>query len=156
MTFEQTTTLRAPLADVFRFFADARNLACITPPSMHFRVLSAPDRLLRQGDRTRYRLRIAGIPLNWTTLITSWRENASFTDEQERGPYRLWRHTHTFRETHPGQVEMHDYLEYELPLGTLGRFTAGWFVRRQLRAIFDYRTAAIRDIFEGRSQKPHL
>lgn len=148
MILERTTTLRAPLADVFRFFSDTRNLVRITPPSMHFRVLSAPGRPLREGDRTRYRMRVAGIPLNWTTLITEWRENASFTDEQEQGPYRLWRHTHTFRETQPGFVEMHDRVDYELPLGILGRFAAGWFVRRQLQVVFDYRAAAIRDIFE--------
>ena len=151
MTFERITTFRAPLADVFRFFSDTRNLLQITPRSMHFKVLSAPDRPLREGDRTRYRLRIAGIPVSWTTIITGWRENASFTDEQERGPYRLWRHTHTFRETQPGLVEMHDRVDYELPLGSLGRFAAGWFVRRQLQAIFDYRAAAIRDLFETHS-----
>jgi hypothetical protein len=145
---ERTTTLRAPLADVFQFFSDAHNLARITPPSMHFRVLSAPDRPLREGDRTRYQLRVAGIPVNWTTLITERRENVVFTDEQERGPYRLWRHTHSFRELAPGLVEMYDRVEYELPLGVLGRIAAGWFVRRQLRAVFDYRAAAIRDIFE--------
>jgi ligand-binding SRPBCC domain-containing protein len=145
---ERTTILRAPLADVFRFFSDTRNLARITPPSMHFRVLSAPDRPLREGDRTRYQLRVAGVPVSWTTLITECRENEAFTDEQERGPYRLWRHTHSFRELEPGVVEMHDRVEYELPLGILGRFAAGWFVRRQLREVFDHRAAAIRDLFE--------
>jgi ligand-binding SRPBCC domain-containing protein len=145
---ERTTTLRAPLADVFRFFSDTRNLLRITPSSMRFRVLSAPDRPLREGDRTRYQLRVAGFPVSWTTLVTEWRENEAFTDVQERGPYRLWRHTHTFRETQPGLVEMHDRVDYELPLGILGRFAAGWFVRRKLQAIFDYRAAAIRDIFE--------
>jgi ligand-binding SRPBCC domain-containing protein len=145
---ERTTILRAPLADVFRFFSDARNLARITPASMRFRVLSAPDRPLSEGDRTRYRLRVAGIPVSWTTLITEWRENEAFTDEQQRGPYRLWRHTHSFRELESGVVEMHDRVEYELPLGVVGRLAAGWFVRRQLQTVFDYRAAAIREIFE--------
>jgi ligand-binding SRPBCC domain-containing protein len=46
---------------------------------------------------------------------------------------------------------MHDRVDYELPLGILGRFAAGWFVRRKLQAIFDYRADAIRAIFETHS-----
>jgi hypothetical protein len=145
---ERTTILHASLADVFDFFSDARNLAHLTPPSMHFRIVSAPDRPLREGDRTRYRMRIAGIPVGWTTLITAWREHESFSDLQERGPYRYWLHTHSFRQTSPEVVEMHDRVEYELPFGPLGRLFGGWFVRRQLAAVFDYREEAIRHRFE--------
>ena len=61
---------------------------------------------------------------------------------QERGPFRSWRHTHTFREVEGG-VEMHDVVEYELPFGCLGRFVAGRLVRRKLEKIFEYRGEAV-------------
>lgn len=61
---------------------------------------------------------------------------------QERGPYKSWRHAHSFRETADG-VEMYDRVEYELPLGILGRLAAGWLVRRELEKIFEYRGRAI-------------
>lgn len=147
MIFEKTTTIVAPLAEVFRFFAEPGNLARITPPQMRFRVTNGPGRPLRAGDRIEYEMRILGIPVRWRTLINSWRENESFSDLQERGPYRSWLHTHTFRAV-AGGVEMRDHVDYELSLGWIGRLAAGWWVRRELARIFAYRESVIRKAFE--------
>lgn len=43
---------------------------------------------------------------------------------------------------------MIDQVEYSLPLGVVGAAVAGWWVRRNLRAIFDYRAGAIAQIFD--------
>ena len=150
MILERITTVDAPLEEVFRFFSDPRNLGKITPPAMGFNILAAPDRALRVGDRIEYRIKVLGMPLRWVTRITSWRQNESFSDFQEKGPYRRWLHTHTFRASGNG-VEMHDRVEYELPLGWVGELAAGWFIRRQLRGIFDYRAEAIHAAFGRKS-----
>jgi ligand-binding SRPBCC domain-containing protein len=139
---ERTTVVPGKLEEVFAFFAAPQNLAKITPPEMGFNIVSGPGRPIREGDRIEYRIRIAGVPLRWRTLITSWRALESFADFQELGPYRHWHHTHTFRAV-PGGVEMHDRVEYELPLGWLGDLVAGWMIRRQLKKIFDYRGEVI-------------
>ncbi|MCU1231013.1 MAG: cell division inhibitor [Acidobacteria bacterium] len=146
MIFEKTTIINAPLADIFRFFGEPQNLARITPPEMRFRVTNGPDRPLREDDRIEYELRLAGIPVRWRTRIATWRDNESFSDFQERGPYKRWLHTHTFREV-AGGVEMHDHVDYELPLGWLGRAVAGWWVRRELARIFAHRAKVIRETF---------
>ena len=146
MILERDTTVDAPLEKVFEFFSDPRNLGKITPPAMGFQIVSAPDRALAEGDRIEYRIKVLGLPLRWVTLITTWRQNESFSDLQEKGPYRRWLHTHTFRAS-GGKVQMHDRVEYELPLGWLGQLAAGWFIRRQLQAIFDYRAQAIHNAF---------
>ena len=144
--FERTTHIAAPVARVFEFFSAPANLARITPPEMGFRITSGPDRPLRQGDRVQYAIRVFGFPMRWTTLITLWRDGEAFADLQERGPYKYWLHTHTFRETQQG-VEMRDVVEYELPFGILGRLAGGWLVARQLEKIFDYRAKVIREVF---------
>jgi hypothetical protein len=146
---ETTTHIDASLADVFTFFSAPGNLARITPPGMGFRVTNGPDRALRQDDRIHYAMRVFGIPLRWTTRITLWRDGEAFADLQERGPYKYWLHTHTFREV-DGGVEMHDRVEYELPFGLLGRIFGAPIVRRQLQAIFAFRASAIREIFSVR------
>ena len=142
MIFERTTILRAPLPRVFEFFAEPGNLARITPPATRFRIVAGPPRPLREGDRIEYRLRVFGLPWRWASRIDSWLENESFSDVQERGPYKSWRHTHTFRETAEG-VEMYDRVEYELPFGILGRLAAGRLVRHELEKIFEYRGRAV-------------
>lgn len=146
MIFERTTSVAAPVGDVFAFFSDPKNLARITPAALGFRIVSAPDRALRQGDRIEYRIKVNGVPLTWVTLITAWDENRSFADLQEKGPYRKWLHTHTFEEVN-GRTVMRDHVDYDLPFGFPGRLFGGWFVRRQLEGIFGYREKVIQDLF---------
>jgi ligand-binding SRPBCC domain-containing protein len=145
-TFRASTFIAAPLPDVFAFFSDPANLGRITPPKMRFGITSAPAGPLRDGDRIDYSIRIFGLPVRWTTLIDSWTDNASFSDLQERGPYRYWRHVHTFRAVEGG-VLMEDEVQYELPFGRVGELFGGWFVRREVEKIFAYRGDVIRQIF---------
>jgi ligand-binding SRPBCC domain-containing protein len=142
MIFERTTIIPAPLPRVFDFFAQPENLARITPPSARFRIVAGPARRLREGDRIEYALRVFGLPFRWASRIEAWREGESFADVQERGPYKAWRHTHSYRAVAEGTV-MHDRVEYELPFGILGRLIAGRLVARELEKIFDYRTEAV-------------
>lgn len=143
---ERETFIAAPRARVFEFFADPKNLARITPRSLGFVIVDAPARSLRAGDRIRYTIRVAGMRLPWVSHISEWTDGVSFTDEQERGPYRTWVHQHLLRDADGGTL-MVDRVDYKVPLGFLGNFFAGWFVRRNLRQIFDYRAKAIDEIF---------
>ena len=151
MIFERTTIVEAPAETVWAFFSDPANLAKITPPSMGFEIVSSPGRALQAGDRIDYRIRIAGLPVRWRTLISDWDPPRSFTDEQEKGPYRRWTHRHTFQPMDDGKVLVTDRVEYELPLGVVGRLAGGFWVRRQLRKIFDYRSEIIRREFASKS-----
>lgn len=144
-TLKRDTLLTADLARVFDFFSDPNNLTRITPPSLGFRIIEAPSRRLRAGDRIEYRIRVLGVPVRWVTRITEWREGVRFADEQETGPYRRWRHVHEF-ETVPEGVLMKDTVDYELLFPPFGGLVAGWWVRRQLREIFDYRAEVITSI----------
>ena len=146
---ERESLIPAPRGAVFAFFGDPANLARITPPSLGFTIVDAPARTLRAGDRIRYRIRIAGIPVTWVTHITEWVEGTRFVDEQERGPYRLWRHEHLLDDA-PGGTRMRDRVEYELPFGKAGAALGGWWVRRSLATIFDFRERAIREVFPPR------
>jgi ligand-binding SRPBCC domain-containing protein len=137
------------LPAVFAFFQNPVNLEHITPPWLGFRVLSATDPAVRLGTRIRYRLRLYGLPLRWESQIAEYEKNRWFADEQILGPYRRWYHRHVFSET-PGGVLVEDTVEYELPLGILGAVAHAVAVRRQLAAIFDYRSRAMKQRFPHR------
>jgi ligand-binding SRPBCC domain-containing protein len=127
--------------DVFPFFADAHNLERITPPWLHFEVLTAPE-ALEQGALIAYRLRLHHIPLRWLTRIEEWAPPDRFVDVQLKGPYAQWHHTHEFTATEDGTV-MTDTVRYALPLGPLGRLAHRALVRRDIERIFDYRTVSL-------------
>ena len=97
---------------------------------------------MRKGAVIDYRIRWLGLPLKWRTLITDYQPPRFFVDEQLKGPYRLWKHRHEFKEEN-GASMISDRVEYELPLGILGRMAHTVIVARQLKGIFAYRQRAI-------------
>lgn len=134
--------------DVFRFFADARNLQRITPPWLNFRVLTPDPIRMQVGTLIDYRLRIHGLPIRWQSEITAWDPPHRFVDEQRRGPYRRWLHEHTFLLSGGGTL-VQDRICYDVPGG---RLIQRLFVRRDLERIFAHRRAALTAIFADRNE----
>jgi ligand-binding SRPBCC domain-containing protein len=132
-----------PRDEVFAFFSDAANLQRITPPALGFRILTPQPIAMRAGATIDYRLSLSGLPFRWRTLIEAWEPPVRFVDVQERGPYRLWRHTHTFEELDAGSTLMRDRVEYALPFGPLGEVARRLFVARQLERIFAFRNETV-------------
>ena len=137
-------TLPLPRKKVFAFFADPLNLARITPADTGFTILTPMPVLMDNGLTLDYRLRIAGFPVRWQSLITHWDPPNEFADEQMRGPYARWSHSHRFRDVCEG-TEVEDDVTYALPFWPLGEI-GHWFVRNQLESIFHHREVAIRRI----------
>jgi ligand-binding SRPBCC domain-containing protein len=148
-TFELTTRawIPRPVGEVFSFFGDAHNLNVLTPPFLQFRILTPAPILMHRGTLIDYRIRLRGVPITWRTRIAAWEPPYRFVDEQVRGPYRLWRHTHTFT-PHDGGTLMADRVQYRV-LG--GRLVHDLFVQQDLLRIFRYRLDALRGVFECRA-----
>lgn len=135
-----------PRDEIFPFFADARNLAVITPPSMGFRIRTPEPIVMQQGTLIDYTVRVAGMPIRWRTLISRWDPPTEFADEQLRGPYALWHHRHRFIALDARRTRMEDEVVYRLPFAPLGNLAAP-FVRHELRRIFRYRHAVVERTF---------
>jgi len=133
---------------VFAFFGDALNLQAITPPWLSFSVLTPVPIVMRPGTLIDYRLRLHGIPFRWQTEITHWEPPFRFVDEQRRGPYRRWVHTHTFEEQAGGTL-CSDSVSYAVPGG---RLVDRLFVRRDVEKIFNFRHRALWSQLANRAQ----
>ena len=140
---EREQLVAAPVADVFSFFAQARNLERITPPWLRFRVLTPDPIRMAAGTVIRYRLSLRGVPLRWTSRIDEWEAGRGFVDRQVSGPYRTWVHRHEFAPRGDGTT-VRDRVHYALPAGRLGSVAHAAFVRRELERIFDYRRDVVR------------
>jgi len=125
------------IADVFEFFSRAENLEELTPSFLRFRIVSAPQEM-RDGAIIRYRLKVRGVPIGWTTRIAAWDPPHRFIDQALRSPYRKWIHEHTFTPVDGGTL-CRDVVDYAVPGGPLGPLVHALLVKRELRKIFTFR-----------------
>ena len=140
-----------PVQRAFEFYAQARNLAVITPPWMGFDVITPGPIEMRPGVLIDYRLKLHGVPVRWRTRIVVWEPPLRFIDVQVRGPYALWEHTHTFEPDGEHAVLIGDRVRYALPLGPLGQIAHAAFVKRDLKRVFDYRERAVAERLQSES-----
>ena len=144
---ERSVIVPAPRNEVFEFFSDPHNLARITPPSMGFKITRIGELPVSPGFRIVYTVRpLFGVPVKWVTRIAVFDPPHRFVDIQEQGPYRLWRHEHTF-ESLNGHTLMRDRVEYEMPFGLIGDVVQRLVVASQLQKIFEYRTRKLARLF---------
>jgi hypothetical protein len=137
-----TTVLKAPLNEAFAFFSKVANLGLLTPAAMRFRIVGQVPPMA-EGAIITYKVRVGPLPVRWRTRIVSWEPGRAFADVQDRGPYRVWRHEHTFSEQ-GGRTVMEDRVYYAPPIGVLAGLTNRFLVAPRLREIFRYRADIIR------------
>jgi ligand-binding SRPBCC domain-containing protein len=132
--------------EIFPFFADAKNLERITPPWLNFRILNQSTPEIQEGTIFNYALSLHGIPVRWRSEIREWSVNKKFVDQQLKGPYRIWHHTHLFEVRDSGTL-MTDVVRYDVALGRLGEVFAGAWVKSDVTKIFQYRGKVISEFF---------
>ncbi|GIX05397.1 MAG: hypothetical protein KatS3mg114_1266 [Planctomycetaceae bacterium] len=132
-----------PLEVVFPFFADPYNLEALTPPWLHFRILTPPPVTMQAGLHIDYWLRWHGVPLRWQSEIAVWQPPTLFVDRQVRGPYRWWWHEHRFTQLDAGTL-ISDTVDYAVPRIP---WVHRWLVQPDLRRIFEYRAKVLKQRF---------
>ena len=144
-----------PVEQAFRVFEDPYNLARITPPWLNFRVINQERVIMRQDAEIDYRIQWLGLPLKWKTRISEYHPPFVFVDQQEKGPYVWWHHTHSFVPVDGGTL-VTDEVRYILPLGPLGSLAHSLMVGKQLRQIFEYRQKTLPALIGGDPERYRL
>lgn len=140
--------LNCDIETAWDFFSCPKNLSKITPKDIDFTVLTDYNsEQITEGMVIDYIVSpLLKVPLKWRTRITHVEPNKSFTDFQEKGPYKYWNHFHEFIPNKDG-VLMKDTVDYELPFGFLGKIAHRLFVKKKLAHIFDFRYSVLEKLF---------
>ena len=138
MRFVKESVMRASPERVFAFHEQPDVLNLLLPPWESARVIQTA-KISEVGTNAIIETRILGpIKTRWVAQHTVYDPPHVFEDVQMKGPFRSWRHRHIV-EAHAEGAILRDEIDYEPPLGFLGRALAPLLVERRLQKLFDYR-----------------
>jgi ligand-binding SRPBCC domain-containing protein len=149
--FERSCVVRAPIAEVFAFHLDTRNAAAISPRSMPV-VAVLGSFPLAQGDVVEIVVRLWPTPLRQTWRVEAERivEPTLVVDRLLKGPFPRWVHQHRFEDLGDGTTRLTDHVDYQVPLGVLGRVADAIAIRRLMDGMFRFRQARTQQLLTRR------
>lgn len=124
--------LRQDARRVFTFHADVQNLPRLTPGPA--RIVRAPVPA-REGDVQVIEIGAGPLRRRWHARIVRFDPPRTIVDEQERGPFRYWRHTHAVIPEGDGAMLV-DVVAFRLLPGRAGRLLDALVVAPALRLLF--------------------
>ena len=146
-TLKREQKISKNIDDVFEFFSKPENLSIITPSKMKFKILTPSPIEMKEGALIDYTVNIFRFPIRWRTLITHYKPTNMFVDQQLKGPYSMWHHTHLFERLNDEETLIKDIVIYAVPFGIIGKLVHSLYIKSDLNAIFDFRSRKIREIF---------
>lgn len=139
--FSHTFEVDAPLEAVTAFHGDTAALKRLTPPPIFVQIHEVEP--LGEGSRSTFTMWFGPLPARWQAVHRGVSSHG-FTDEQEGGPLRRWRHRHTFEALDARRTRIVDQVVYEHHPGARGLLTRLLFNRPGLASLFTYRKWATR------------
>ncbi len=136
-----------PLDQVWSFFSDPKNLGKLTPPSSHFTHVSQTPGDMKVGTEIIHKIYLFSfLPVIWKSRITKWSPQTHFADNQIKGPFAHWEHTHSFESLNGGTLII-DHLVFKAPLGYPGYHLGRFKIESDLKQVFDFRVQKLHKMF---------
>ncbi len=136
--FKKRSTFRIPVNELFDWHSRPGAFMRLTPPWDAVE-LEVDEGGIQDGARKVIALKMGPFKLRWVAHHKDYIEGRQFRDEQIKGPFARWEHTHSFAPEGEQQSVLEDHIEYQLPLHPLSQWIAGWNVRAMLERMFMYR-----------------
>jgi len=152
--FVKESQIAATPAEVFAFHERPGALASLTPPWEKVELAEGGDSI-QPGSRVVLKVRFGPFTLRWVAEHTEYEPGRLFADRQVRGPFASWYHRHHFLDDGAGGTLLRDEVEYEPPLGWLGRRLGRRFLEEKLHRLFAYRHETTRRLVESSGRSKH-
>ena len=151
--FVVTTELTAPIEVAFDLSLDIDLHLASMRASGERAIAGVTTGRIGLGEEVTWRARHFNIPFTMTSRITELDRPHRFVDQQERGPFRSFRHEHQFAETGDG-CRMTDLVTFVAPLGPIGRIAERAVLGRYLCHLIESRNAHLADAARTPRDRP--
>lgn len=139
--FDFSFKVVAHLKAVQEFHADTRTLKRLNPPFIFVQLHRVDP--IADGSISEFTLWVGPFPVRWRAVHCAVGPNG-FTDTQESGPLKFWRHTHQFMAVDECTTQIQEHIEYEFHSGWRGITPRILFGHLGLWALFTYRKLVTR------------
>ena len=149
MHFVKKSVIHASAETVFAFHEAPNAFERLQPPWQTTEIVQ-PPKSLEVGTRVILKIKVGPV---WQTIVAehvAYEPGKMFADQMIKGPFPKWLHKHIITPRGENECLLTDDIEYELPLGVLGRTFGGWFAQRNLERLFEFRHRITREACEGR------
>jgi hypothetical protein len=137
MIFEAKSPMPVSARELFDWHSRPGAFERLSPPWETIRVVEKQGGI-EDGARLVMDLVKGPFRIRWVALHRDFVEGKQFCDEQVRGPFAKWIHTHRVVEDGDRSI-LEDVVDYRLPLGWPAELLAGAATRRMLKKMFDHR-----------------
>jgi ligand-binding SRPBCC domain-containing protein len=146
MVFNHRSIVPASAAEVFRWHEQPEALLELLPSRGLVRIESRKGGM-RDGGLVTLSIGIGMLRFRWTSRHFGYVAGREFSDEQVRGPFAIWRHTHRVAPLGPEQCVYEDHIEYAVRGGAVVGWLVNPCVRLVLEQVFSRRHQIVRRIF---------
>jgi ligand-binding SRPBCC domain-containing protein len=143
------TAIAAPIDRVFDLARDIDLHAASMSASDERAIAGRLSGRIDLGETVTWRARHFGLWWSLTSRITDVQKPTRFVDEQERGPFRSFRHVHTFEPIDGGTLMTDDW-EHIAPFGVVGRVVDRLVLGGYMRRLLATRNGAVKAASEQR------
>lgn len=148
MRYLKESRIAAPPERVFAFHESPGALLRLIPPWEDVEVVEQADSI-RPGARVVLRTKLGPVAMRWVAEHTEYDPPHRFADRQVAGPFARWEHVHQFLDDGQGGTILRDEVDYEPPLGGLGRLLGDHMIRQKLEHMFAFRHETTRAAVES-------
>lgn len=138
MRYEKESLIHAPPERVFAFHELPDAFERLLPPWENATIVQKAD-ISIIGSRAIIDQKIFGlVPARWIAEHTAYDPPRMFEDVQISGPFAKWTHRHIVLPHADGAI-LRDEIEFEPPLGFLGRFVSTFAIIPKIEKMFEFR-----------------
>jgi uncharacterized protein (TIGR01777 family) len=149
--YERESPIAAPAPKVFEWHTRPGAFQRLTPPWEKIEFLKAES--IRDGHEASFQTHIGPFHATWLARYKEYVEGRQFVDEQVRGPFARWVHTHKVIPEINSTCLMKDQIDYEIPWGQNKGWIARWVARR-LDRLFRFRHERLQNDFKRLTFSP--
>ncbi len=148
MRFVKESTIHASAERVFAFHETPDAFERLQPPWQKTEIIQPPSSLA-VGTTVILRVKVGPFWQRMVAEHVAYEPGRMFADRLIEGPFAAWEHRHIVTPIDEDTCALRDDIEYELPMGVLGRIFGKPIAERQLQRLFEYRHRVTRQACEA-------